>query len=387
MMKRSWVSFKASSFARRMFSTKFGVNDHHFFLQIVNESDQSTYDFHYYWLRHRCPCTKSCVHPKTNERILNTIDIDLKIKPESVAVNSKNQIEIIWKDGHESSYQIDNLVENSYSKNRTKANISRPGNDVTQITLDYSKLSKDDYKAALLSKISNYGLAIIKNRGMDTEEIINELGGNVIETHFGRIEDLKSNNTTNQNNDQLGYTNSEVRLHTDIPFIQNPPPFQFLHCINPATVGGENYFANSKEIALYLRQIDPKAFDILSTYPVTFDRIQKNYRSTVNFPIISLNKEKSTADHPEIDVIRSSYFTYAPFKFEFENMDAFYRAYNLFTELSKKYQYFAKLSAGDYVIYNNHLMQHARKTFIGERHMKGVYLEKEALINALKCNL
>lgn len=382
-MKRK-ICFNAASLVKKMFSTKFGVNDHHFFLQLVNESNLNTYDFHYYWLRHRCPCLNGCVHPKTNERVLNTTDIDLAVKPKSVSVNNINQIEIVWNDGHESKYEINDLVDKSYSKNRTKPHIKYPRSDLNQIIIDYSKVSRDEYKRDLLNKINEYGLAVIKNRGMDTEEIIKELGGNVIETHFGRIEDLKTNNTTNKNNDQLGYTNSEVRLHTDIPFIQNPPPFQFLHCISPAPVGGENYFANSKDIALYIKQIDPKAFEILSTFQVTFDRIQKNYRSTVKYPIFLLNKEKSTPDHPEIDKVRSSYFTYGPFDFDFENMDSFFRAYNLFTELSERYQYYTKLSAGDYVIYNNYLIQHARNSFIGDRHMKGVYLESEDLIKALK---
>lgn len=35
-------------------------------------------------------------------------------------------------------------------------------------------------------------------------------GKDVIHTHFGRIEDLRKDNSTNQNNDQLGYTDAEV---------------------------------------------------------------------------------------------------------------------------------------------------------------------------------
>ena len=48
-------------------------------------------------------------------------------------------------------------------------------------------------------------------------------GASVITTHFGRIEDLRADNSTNTNNDQLGYTDAAVNLHTDQPFIQNPP--------------------------------------------------------------------------------------------------------------------------------------------------------------------
>jgi hypothetical protein len=48
-------------------------------------------------------------------------------------------------------------------------------------------------------------------------------GASVVETHFGRIEDLRTDNTTNKNNDQLGYTDAAINLHTDQPFIADPP--------------------------------------------------------------------------------------------------------------------------------------------------------------------
>lgn len=48
-------------------------------------------------------------------------------------------------------------------------------------------------------------------------------GASVVETHFGRIEDLRTDNTTNQNTDQLGYTDAAINLHTDQPFIADPP--------------------------------------------------------------------------------------------------------------------------------------------------------------------
>ena len=45
----------------------------------------------------------------------------------------------------------------------------------------------------------------------------------MVETHFGRIEDLRTDNTTNQNTDQLGYTDAAINLHTDQPYIADPP--------------------------------------------------------------------------------------------------------------------------------------------------------------------
>jgi alpha-ketoglutarate-dependent taurine dioxygenase len=71
-------------------------------------------------------------------------------------------------------------------------------------------------------------------------------GAEVIPTHFGRIEDLRTDNTTNKNTDQLGYTNSGVDLHTDQPFIDHPPGLQALQCITTADKGGDNFMVDAR---------------------------------------------------------------------------------------------------------------------------------------------
>ena len=48
----------------------------------------------------------------------------------------------------------------------------------------------------------------------------------MVPTHFGRYEDLRTDNTTNANTDQLGYTNAAVDLHSDQTFLAAPPRFQ-----------------------------------------------------------------------------------------------------------------------------------------------------------------
>lgn len=42
----------------------------------------------------------------------------------------------------------------------------------------------------------------------------------IVETHFGLIEDLRTDNTTNKNNDQLGYTDAPVDVHTGMTGIK-----------------------------------------------------------------------------------------------------------------------------------------------------------------------
>jgi len=44
----------------------------------------------------------------------------------------------------------------------------------------------------------------------------------------------------------LGYTNAAIDLHTDQPFVENPPPLQMLQCIRPADVGGASMIADGR---------------------------------------------------------------------------------------------------------------------------------------------
>lgn len=361
--------FQTSKYA---FSIK--LEEHFNFLRAADESSNKHYDFHYFWLRHNCGCLNGCIHPKTKERVTNITDVNLEISPKYSTVQDDKLI-ITWSDNHTSAFSIDFLEKHAYSVNKHIADI--PHHNSNDLEVVYSATNKKQYFEKCLDNLTKYGIAVIRKRGLDTEEIIQEFGGNVIHSHFGRIEDLKSNNTTNKNNDQLGYTTFTIDLHTDQPFLEKPPGIQILHCINRADEGGVNFFSNSVKIALYIKSIDPEAFKILTTCPVNFHRKQQNFETNFITPLIKLNYEKSTPEDPVVDIIRSSYFTYDPFNLNFDQMEKFYRALALFTKMSKKYKYEALLNSGDFVIYNNHHMLHARSSFRGERHMRGVYFNIE----------
>ena len=194
-------------------------------------------------------------------------------------------------------------------------------------------------------------------------------GASVVETHFGRIEDLRTDNSTNKNTDQLGYTDAPVNLHTDQPFIAHPPGMQMLQCIRAADTGGENLLVDARQAAIYLRELDPEAFRVLTTTKIRFHRQQKAFESIQERPLIELDAQG------RFQQVRHSYFTMAPFHRPFGEMRAFYRAYNAFAAVihDPRNQLFLPLTPGDFVLYDNHRMLHARTGFKGARHMRGVY--------------
>lgn len=337
------------------------------------EIDGLTYNYHYIWLRHNCDCIGTetgCRHSQTKERILNLTTIPFDICPSDVSVDS-DMLKIKWSTGHSSQYDKSWLIKWNYWKEikETKSQ---------DITIQY----KDRSPKLIHEILTKYGMIVV--RGGPTEidatlGICDEFGGKIIETHFGLIEDLMPNNTTNKNNDQLGYTYSAVELHTDQPFIQNPPGMQMLHCIKRAKKGGDNIIANARLSTQILRERFPEDFKILTTTKINFHRVQQKFESLVVAPLLEVNQMG------ELIQIRYSYFSMDPIRVPHEQMVAFYQAYKRFSDIinDNKYNYEFGLEPGDYVLYNNHTCVHARTAFEGDRHLRGVYFDHHNVMSHL----
>jgi gamma-butyrobetaine dioxygenase/trimethyllysine dioxygenase len=328
-------------------------------------------DFHYFWLRHNCDC---CRHPVTRERVICSSDVPLDIRPLAVEYDAASSaVRVVWPHGeqtHRSEYPLQWLQANAYAADRL--DVSLPPSDIGRLEVDAASLPASARLADIcLECISGYGAVVVRNAGTDTEALIDEFAGSrlqVVETHFGRIEDLRTDNTTNKNTDQLGYTDAPVDLHTDQPFIEEPPHYQMLHCMQPADSGGESYLADARQAAAYLRANDAHAYELLTTVGVRFHRVQKQFESLKIAPIFELRDGAFFR-------VRSSYFTMAPHRVPFEQMESWYRAYNRFARLvaNPRHQYRFRLHAGDFLMYDNFRMLHARTAFVGARWVRGVY--------------
>ena len=269
-----------------------------------------------------------------------------------------------------------------------------PINDPAEIEIDYydviarlgQKEGTKEYKKLLKQIMIESGAVLVRNRGLDTEEIIRDLlpfGSDVVSSHFGRIEDLRTDNTTNANNDQLGYTNAAVLAHTDLPFVLKPPTAQALHCITKAESGGESILVDGFQAAMFLKRQDEVSYDLLRKFPVTFHRKQKNYEASLISPIISMGPNEFS---PEKFQVRFSYFTMAPHKLPFSMMEPWYRAYNKFTSIVRdpKHSLLISLNPGDYILYNNYRMMHGRTAFSGARWFRGIYFKLDQVFDYLE---
>lgn len=338
--------------------------------------DDAESDFHFRFLRHNCPCDR---HPLTGERTLCSSDIADWIRP-ALAQMVDGDLEIIWPDGHMSNYPRAWLREHAYAVGAPE--VPRIPADPARLEIQAAGRSLADQVAAALERVEREGAAIVRrDPGSSvapedaTEAIIEAFaaaGLAIVPTHFGRLEDLRTDNTTNANTDQLGYTDAPVDLHTDQPFIAAPPRLQLLHSIRAADRGGESVLADARSIFRYLEASDRRVAEVLASVPVRFHRRQRAFESVVDSPLIADTSEREF-------MIRASYFTLAPHRVDFAAMAELYRAHDRFFRLARdpRNHYETLLRPGDWLLYNNHRMLHARTGFKGPRWVRGIYFERQ----------
>lgn len=351
-----------------------GLELHDDWLRVRFGSGQHA-DFHYRWLRHNCDRER---HPITNERTLCSSELPDDVRPRHAELTGAD-LQVTWApDGHASTYALSWLAEHAYARNR--AAVPPPPADLARIEIHGQGRSLAERVARALEHVRTHGAAVVRGDAESarapedaTEPLIRAFeaaGMRVIPTHFGRIEDLRTDNTTNKNTDQLGYTDAPVHLHTDQPFLEQPPHYQVLQCVRAADQGGDSLLADARAAFRYLESVDARAAAVLAEVPVRFHRRQKNFERELISPII-VRRDDDTF------FIRSSYFTLAPHRLDFATMSEFYRAHDRFMRLIRdpRHHYHARLEPGDWLLYDNHRMLHARTGFSGARWVRGIYFD------------
>ncbi|RYE90190.1 MAG: gamma-butyrobetaine dioxygenase [Myxococcales bacterium] len=330
-------------------------------------------DFHYRWLRHNCDLDR---HPTTGERTVCSSDLPDVVSARRAWVSGDTLVLEWAHDGRQSAYDLGWLRRHAYALGREATTIA---SDLGPV--QFTAPSSAEAARLALGRVRAHGLAVLRRGDTgrapedDTEPLIEAFerqGLRVIGTHFGRIEDLRTDNTTNANTDQLGYTDAGIELHTDQPFLDTPPRYQLLQGIRRADEGGESFLADARSAWRHLATIDARAATLLATVPVRFHRQQKHFERIVDAPLIHVGASDDDFQ------VRFSYFTLAPHRLPFAQLDEYYRAHDRFARLVRDpaHQYRFTLNPGDWVLYDNHRMLHGRTGFRGPRWVRGVYLDR-----------
>ena len=355
----------------------------------VDWSDGKKSKFNYLWLRDNCPTA----HDKdSRHRMFNILKVSEDINPKNYSVKEDGKLEIEWSEGDHTSYYDPNwLRENCYTiKNKQKYVSpyklwdSSLQKNLKSIQIDHDEIINSDEGLVKWLELLHYtGIAIVKNAPIEKNSALKVLNriSHTRETFFNTpfevINIPKPNNSA--------YTAHALRNHMDLPWFENPPGYQFLHCLINSAKGGDSSAVDAFAVADYLRNNEKDTFDILVNTPLKFrdkDYTQEAVRSVYG-TAISLTKDGDYND------IRYSIATLDALDCHPDIMDSVYKAHHRFGNLlhDDKFQINFRLEPGDIFSFNNRRLLHGRTEFdpnSGHRHLQGYYMDRDEIIGRLK---
>ena len=358
------------------------------YLKVIwNDGEESK--FNYLWLRDNCPTA----HDKdSRHRMFNILKVSEDINPKNYSVKEDGKLEIEWSEGDHTSYYDPNwLRENCYTiKNKQKYVSpyklwdSSLQKNLKSIQIDHDEIINSDEGLVKWLELLHYtGIAIVKNAPIEKNSALKVLNriSHTRETFFNTpfevINIPKPNNSA--------YTAHALRNHMDLPWFENPPGYQFLHCLINSAKGGDSSAVDAFAVADYLRNNEKDTFDILVNTPLKFrdkDYTQEAVRSVYG-TAISLTKDGDYND------IRYSIATLDALDCHPDIMDSVYKAHHRFGNLlhDDKFQVNFRLEPGDIFSFNNRRLLHGRTEFdpnSGHRHLQGYYMDRDEIIGRLK---
>ncbi len=351
-------------------------------------SDGEESKFNFLWLRDNCP---SAHDPDSRHRMFNILKVSQDINPKNYSVKEDGKLEIEWSEGdHTSHYDPKWLRENCYTINNKKKYISpytlwdhSLENNLASIQIDHDEImNSEEGLIKWLELLHHTGIAIVKNAPVEKNsalKVLNRISHTretFFKTPFEVINIPKPNNSA--------YTAHALRNHMDLPWFENPPGYQFLHCLINSAEGGNSSAIDAFKVADYLRENEKEIFDTLVNVPFKFkdkDYTQEAHRH-FHAPAITLTKDGDFND------VRFSVATMDVLDCSPETMEKAYKAHHRFGNLlhDPKYQINFRLEPGDIFSFNNRRVLHGRTEFnpnSGHRHLQGYYMDRDEIVGRL----
>ena len=293
---------------------------------------------------------------------------NIQTRVREVDLHGSEAFGIHWDDGVYSEYTLSEIerfaLPNSVTNSKLfNSSVSFSGVDLMDFCVPFRRIlatEKWGYWSDIAQNLDLFGMCIIDDVPSDNEKMSDILGVNIgisrTESHFGKKEILRVGNVENSHNKQLGYSSSQIPLHTDLPFYETPPRYQSLHCISPAEIGGENTIINARGIFEQIKEIYPEdVYSPLIQDDVTFTRRQETYTKSNISPIVSG------------DIIRFSPFTMDYSKL---NLDLII-SLNNFIKTCRVNAFTIKLRRNQVLLYDNWKCLHGRSEFVHPLSGKG----------------
>ena len=345
--------------------------------------------FNFMWLRDNCPSA----HDKdSRHRMFNILKVSTNINPKKYKLNDSRKLEIEWSEGNHTSYYDESWLRDNCYTIKNNAQYKSPyqlwdsslENNLSSVFIEHDEIMNSEEGLIKWLKLLHYkGIAIVKNAPVEKNsafKVLNRISHTretFFNTPFEVINIPKPNNSA--------YTAHALRNHMDLPWFENPPGYQFLHCLVNSAKGGNSSAVDGFAVADYLRKNEKEIFDVLVSTPLKFrdkDYTQVAIRSFYA-PAISLTKDGDYND------IRYSIATLDALDCHPDIMDQVYKAHHRFGNLlhDEKFQINFRLNPGDIFSFNNRRLLHGRTEFdpnSGHRHLQGYYMDRDEIIGRLK---
>uniref|UniRef100_A0AAG5DFJ6 Trimethyllysine dioxygenase, mitochondrial n=1 Tax=Anopheles atroparvus TaxID=41427 RepID=A0AAG5DFJ6_ANOAO len=372
------------------------ADDRSRFLTIRNAQTQETASVSYVWLRDHCRCAE-CYNASTFQRSYTILDLPVDIEPASCNINNE-WIGITWKDGHESTYNLNDIFENQLDTFRkrlderrsqlvlwdraliTDSSATSNGADnpsgYARVTLN-ELLCEDDVMRRVVASLVTYGFAFITKvpPNQQSTEIAVKRIFPIQRTLFGEMWTFSDDK---MDHSDTSYTNGYLGPHTDNTYFCDAAGLQVLHCIQFNGTGAETILIDGFNATERLRMADPGAFERLCSYPLEAEYIEEDKHHRYVAPVIRRHP-CAPADGSLVEQIRFNLYDRAPLRtLPPETVPQFYSDYQrLAREISnEELQWKFQLAPGTVLIFDNWRVLHGRMAYSGKRVMTGCYVAR-----------
>jgi gamma-butyrobetaine dioxygenase len=346
------------------------------------EVDGRPFDLHAMWLRDACTCAE-CRRPTSNERLFEASVISPDIALHSARTDSR-VLHVRASDGHRIRVLVSWLIDHvQTSDRRASPALGRELWDATTagipLTFDFDVIDLEAERRIWLELLQGRGiLSFGKNRygERDLREVAAAIGP-IRQTNYGDVW------TIDATIEPVTAVDSEraLRVHTDLPYLDNPPGVQLMMVENHGVEGGESTFVDGFAVAEYIRATDPDAWQLLTTIDFAYPFVREDIEMHGRAPLVGLHNNGEYAL-----VRRAPDLVGAPFV-SAHDTPKLYRAVHLWNGLldGGKFERRARIGSGNVVVWDNHRILHGRTGFRlgsrGRRVLRGCYVDADHLRN------
>ncbi|KAJ5675246.1 uncharacterized protein N7477_005180 [Penicillium maclennaniae] len=345
----------------------------------------------------RCPL---CVDPHSKQRLFRTQDIHPTIHPRQVKWNG-NELEIQWNKDiqgygpeHTSRWPYYQLLNPVHDTHDTTHPSMRPFRWNAAIMRKYQHwISFSDYMHSetkftfAMHNLARMGLIFVKDIPSSREmvEMIANRMGPLRNTFYGSTWDVR----TVPEAKNVAYTNQHLGFHMDLLYMNEPPGYQLLHCLENSCEGGESLFADTFNVAYRLLRTRPADYWELTRRRFGYEYVHDNAVYYNTWPVFELNPLSGELQNVNYSPPFQSAIPTWNSRFGYYNRttyDRFWKAMHHFTKnMESEHSVFQlKLNPGECVIFANRRVVHARNKFnttSGSRWLAGAYVDQDAMLS------